>query len=363
MFGELRRGLAEVTVNMGCEGGAIEPRTACSTEDPLRARTVTIAIPVYKRLGLLCNALKCVRDQDYPHIDLLVSDNGGNGETLRTLVESHYPGPYRLRANESPVSVVEHFNQLLGAARGEYFVLLCDDDEISPDFASELVARLEKHPEAAVAIARPETVDAAGAVRRYEGFWAPLLTGDQFLEAWALKRLRLMSTVTLMARTTVARARGGYLDLPRALYSDNVLLIRLALGGSIVLGQHCAFRWRIDDASTGFSASYHEVAGACRGFLRYLDTDPQVAAYARQHPVVWRKLHRLLRHQCGRWYFFRWKERYAGRLDTREWVRAAFAVPFSWSYYALVRQEIVCRAKARIRRWLGGRWRSLAAAP
>jgi hypothetical protein len=44
-------------------------------------------------------------------------------------------------------------------------------------------------------------------------------------------------------------------------------------------------------------------------------------------------------------------------------VRAALAVPFSWNYYALVRQELVSRAKARIRRWLGGRWRSLAAAP
>lgn len=332
-------------------------------EDQVLPRTVTIAIPVYKRLGLLPNALACVRRQHYRHIDLLVSDNGGNGETLRTIIESHYPGPYRLRANASPVSVVEHFNQLLEAARGEYFVLLCDDDEISPDFASELVVELEEHPEAAVALARPETVDAGGVVRRYEGDWPRLLAGDEFLEAWAVKRLRLMSTVTLMARTKVARARGGYLDLPRALYSDNVLLIRLVLGGSIVFGRSCTFTWRIDDASTGFSASYQEVAGACRGFLHYLETDPQIAAYARQHPIVWRKLHRLLRDQCSRWYFFRWKERYGARLDTGEWVRAAFAIPFMSSYSALLRQEFVGRAKARIRRQLGGIRHSLRAAP
>ena len=38
----------------------------------------------------------------------------------------------------------EHFNQLVQEATGEYFVLLCDDDQISANFVTELVAVLER---------------------------------------------------------------------------------------------------------------------------------------------------------------------------------------------------------------------------
>lgn len=43
------------------------------------SKLVTIGIPIYRRLEYLPQVLKIVEEQDYPSIELLVSDNGMNG--------------------------------------------------------------------------------------------------------------------------------------------------------------------------------------------------------------------------------------------------------------------------------------------
>lgn len=314
---------------------------------------VTIAMPIFKRLEYLPNALACVALQDYDNIELIISDNAGIGQPLRSLVAQHYPKPFTYRQTP-PVPISEHWNELIACASGEYFVLLCDDDEISTDFVSELVGLLQRHPSANAALARPETFDRSGVTRRYAGIWPELMGGHDFLCAWASKRLRLMSTVTLMARTAVIRAAGGYVHLPRALYSDNVLLLRLALTGDVVLGPRAIFRWRIDDASAGFSATWRDVAEASRLVLRFLETDAQVRAYAAAHSDQWPDLRAHLRRQCATWYFFRWK-RYRDRVPPAEWVRAAFALPYVRGYYPLVRDVFVAEVAARLRALTGRR--------
>ena len=55
-----------------------------------------------------------------------------------------------------------HFNQLVDAAAGTYFVLLCDDDLIGPGFISAMVGCLESDPEIGVAIPNVELMNEAG---------------------------------------------------------------------------------------------------------------------------------------------------------------------------------------------------------
>src|SRR6476660_5893489 len=129
-------------------------------------KLVTIGIPIYKRLEYLPNVLKVVEAQDYPEIDLLVSDNGMNGTKVNDLVKKYYSKPYRFRQNGATVSGSIHFTQLIENAQGEYCVILADDDEITPNFVSELVKSLEKHPEASAALGREDTIDEAGNIMR-----------------------------------------------------------------------------------------------------------------------------------------------------------------------------------------------------
>ena len=93
---------------------------------------VTIAVPLHKRMHFIPDVLRSVAAQDYPEIELLISDNGLNGPELREAVNQYYPKPFTFRRNDEIEEVMSrHFNQLVEAASGKYFVLLCDDDEIN----------------------------------------------------------------------------------------------------------------------------------------------------------------------------------------------------------------------------------------
>jgi glycosyltransferase involved in cell wall biosynthesis len=336
-------------------------------EMPASTATVTVAVPVHKRLTHLPAVLQVIAAQDYPHVQLLVSDNGTNGSLVLEAVRQHYHRPYTFRQNPATVPIVEHLNQLVAAATGDYFVLLCDDDEISPTFVSELVARIEGTPGAHVAMARPGVMDEGGNNRRtLEGYWPQQLPVNEFIRHWTTRSLRLASTVTHLARTDSIRACGGYADLPRGLYSDNLLVLKLALlGGAIAFGQTCTFTWRIDDASAGYSATYQEVAGSCHGFLALLETDPVIAAHGASR-ADWPVLRRLLQRQCGTWYFGRWFDRYRHRLTRSEWLRAALALPNLPGYYRQIGGGLLAAAKEDVKQRvplllaLKRRWRNVS---
>ena len=90
------------------------------------------------RLSPKC-PLRMVAAQDYPSIELLISANGENGTKVREIIEANYRGAYRFRENPSTVNMAVHLNQIIHEASGDYFHLLNDDDEMSPNFISELV--------------------------------------------------------------------------------------------------------------------------------------------------------------------------------------------------------------------------------
>ena len=53
-------------------------------------KLVTVGIPIYKRLEYLPSVLKIVGWQDYPNVELIVSDNGMNGPAVREIVDRYY---------------------------------------------------------------------------------------------------------------------------------------------------------------------------------------------------------------------------------------------------------------------------------
>ena len=130
-------------------------------------KLVSIGVPIYKRLEYLPSVLRMVGSQDYPAIELIVSDNGENGTKVQEIIQAEgYARPYRFRQNRSTVNMIPHYNQIIAEATGEYFVTLNDDDEISSNFVTELVHQLEQHPEATLAFARQEIINTAGEVIR-----------------------------------------------------------------------------------------------------------------------------------------------------------------------------------------------------
>jgi glycosyltransferase involved in cell wall biosynthesis len=297
--------------------------------------------------------LRSVLAQEYDNIELVISDSGRNGESLAEIVRAHYPRPFTIHEHPAYVCLPSNFNTLLGLATGEFFVALCDDDELTPRFVPELVSLLEAHPTAALGIPRHEQMDSEGRV-----FWRSterrpeLMPGEEFLRRWCRSELDLRSsTVTAMIRTENFRSAGGYADFPMGMHMDDAVWVRLSLGRDVVLAQEGAFVWRVDQGSAGHGVPHYLVVDAVRLYHRWLDTDPFVQDYARENPGEWRKLRQGLRSQSTKFYFYSWLGLYRDRMRTAEWLRAGFALPFvGFYYYHLAKQLLLREPKAAARR-------------
>ena len=106
------------------------------------APLVTIAIPTYNRAATyLPGVIEAALDQTWSNIEVLVGDNASTDDT--PAVVARYSDP-RLVHVRHPVNLGANgnFNRLLELARGEWFLLLHDDDLLDPDFVSKCMAAL-----------------------------------------------------------------------------------------------------------------------------------------------------------------------------------------------------------------------------
>jgi glycosyltransferase involved in cell wall biosynthesis len=315
-------------------------------------RLVTIGVPIYKRLEYLPQVLKIIEAQDYPAVQLLLSDNGLHGTKVRELAEAHYRRPYRFRQNAAIATASSHFNQLIEEANGEYFMLLCDDDEISENYVSELVSRLEAYPQASVAVARQELIDSDGKILRKTREPLPeILLGPDFVRSiWQEYEFGFECFATVLARTAEMRDCGGYPEFTRGNGNDNALLISLCLNSHVVFSSKCVFRWRIDETSHGWSVPIRDLAASTREFLHYLESAPAIRRYEAAHPQQWKPLKNCLVEMVWKTYLGRWQGLYRKRLSRMEWARAAFSLPYIPAYYSQVASVFKDAAKGGLKR-------------
>jgi glycosyltransferase involved in cell wall biosynthesis len=318
-------------------------------------KLVSVVLPIWKRLEYLPHVLKIIEAQDYPSIELVVSDNGENGTKVHDAVKAHYSRPFRFRQNAKTVSVGTHFNQILEVVSGEYFALICDDDEISSNYISALVQRLEEHPEASIAFARQEIMNEDGVViRRSNEFPAQVLTGIEFIRGlWQTFAFGFEAIGTFVARTAKIRERGGYPDFAHGNGIDNALVIKLCLDSKVVLNPKCIWRWRVHESGYGWAVSPKGLADALIEYMRFLDNDPVINKLAAGRAAEWRKLKGALASNEWRTYFWRWRDIYKDRLSGFKWVKAAFAMPFIPSYYRNVASVFREEAKLKAKKFFG----------
>ena len=317
---------------------------------------VTIAIPVYKRLQYLAGAVRAVAAQDYPNIELIVSDNGLNDRAVPPIVDAHYPRPWRFRQNTSIETQVVHWNHILSEASGKYFLLLADDDEITGNYVSELTPLLEANERASVAIAAQEVLTETGAfVRRTRSPIPERLSGAEFLRAaFYTMEYGFAGFMTTFMRTAEAQRCGGYPDFFMATHSDDTLLFKLCLDRDVVLNDRCALLRKIYETSYGLSMSIEQIAQASVQLLAFLRSDLQLREFARAHPRTWKEVRGYLVRNKWMNHHHRWRYMYRKRMTRLQWVRAGFTLPFIPGYYAMVLSTLLeagsrsARSRARL---------------
>ena len=109
-------------------------------------RLVSVIIPNWNGLVHLPTCLDSLRAQTWPHVEVIVADNGST-DGSQELISREYPGVKVLSLGENK-GFTGGCNAGMREARGRYLALLNNDVETDPRCVEEIVAAFERHPEA-----------------------------------------------------------------------------------------------------------------------------------------------------------------------------------------------------------------------
>ncbi|MBA3295368.1 MAG: glycosyltransferase family 2 protein [Acidobacteria bacterium] len=200
---------------------------------PSSTPLVSVGVPVYNGAQFLPRALDALLAQDWPSLEILVSDNGST-DASAGIAESYAARDPRVRLMRSPVNagMEANFARVLQSARGRYFMWAACDDWWGPQFVRRLVAALEQTPAAVVAMSAVERVDESGAlvdVVRHGGAADP-----SRMSAWRLTmqlaggRPYHLFVYGLYRRDFLERAFTGF---ARVVAADRLFICRVAMAG------------------------------------------------------------------------------------------------------------------------------------
>jgi len=115
---------------------------------------VSVLIFNYNYGRYLRECFESVLAQTYDNIEINFSDNASTDESWEIALEyqHRYPEVFFVARNRENFGSEANIMNCLANARGKYFVDLCSDDAILPEFVRRTVEPLEQHADAAFAI-------------------------------------------------------------------------------------------------------------------------------------------------------------------------------------------------------------------
>ncbi len=218
---------------------------------------ITFAIPYYRGLGWLREAIESVRAQRETAWHCLILDDGaepdgGAGELVRALADPRF----RYLANPATLGMVANWNQGIDAVKTDLVTLLHADDRLTQDYADVVLALAAAHPRAVAVCCGARIIDAAGRKRfsladAFKRLLVPRgepwrLRGERGLHA--LLRGDFVMCPTLCWRRSRLGARrfeAGWRQV-----QDLELLTRLLLEGEEIVGtRRVGYEYRRHDES------------------------------------------------------------------------------------------------------------------
>ena len=104
---------------------------------------ITIAIPTFNRARVLGHAIESALKQTHIAIEVIVCDNASTDDTEALLNRFNDPRLRVVRQTQN-VGLLGNWNACLALVRGEYFLMLSDDDRLVPTAVSDLLASMRK---------------------------------------------------------------------------------------------------------------------------------------------------------------------------------------------------------------------------
>jgi glycosyltransferase involved in cell wall biosynthesis len=163
---------------------------------------VSVIIPCFRQAQYLGDAIESVLAQTYPHVEIVVVDDGSPDNTAE--VAARYPGVRCIRPSNGGVSAARNLG--IQSSTGSFLIFLDADDWLLPRAVEDGLACLARHPEAAFVSGRFRFVAADGATlygRQGHGV-------EHHHYAEMLRRNYVAALCTVMFRRSVFETVSGF---------------------------------------------------------------------------------------------------------------------------------------------------------
>lgn len=181
----------------------------------------TIGIPAFKSL-FLRECIDSIIAQTYRNFELIIV-NDKSPENIDLIVNDyqderiHY---YKNEKNTGAEHVVDNWNKCLSYAKGEYFILMGDDDKMETNYLEEFNRLINQHPNLGVYHCRVKVINENSdflqlteARPEFESVYSMI---------WYRMNGRLQYISDFVYRTDILKNNGGFYKLPLAWASDDI---------------------------------------------------------------------------------------------------------------------------------------------
>jgi len=258
---------------------------------------VTIAIPTYNRAnGYLRQAIDCSVKQTYRNIEIIISDNCSTDNT-EEVVKSFNDPRIRYFRQDKNIGMYNNENFCVQQAKGDFFLLLCDDDLIDHDLVDVCLRAANYDTNVGVILTGTRVINGDGEVLGEDTNKAGGLSTADFFLAWFEHKVPLYLCSTLYNTKRLQEIDG--FRSKKALYEDNVALVQLAakFGRVDVRDVKAGFRRHSDNIGTAA-----KISDWCEDSLYLLDVMcnvvPEKEAIVREKGML--SLCRQNYGRCGR---------------------------------------------------------------
>lgn len=122
---------------------------------------VSVIIPTYNRAHYICESIDSALAQTFKDYEIIVVDDGSTDNTREVLKKYGDKIQYIYQANMGPPAAM---NTGVRKAKGEYYLILGDDDALMPGMVERQVEVLDKNPDVAFVCSGIHFVDTNGEI-------------------------------------------------------------------------------------------------------------------------------------------------------------------------------------------------------
>ena len=204
---------------------------------------ISIVIPVWKTL-YLARTIESVLGQTFSDFELIVVE-GRRLPEFDHIMSAYQDSRIQVHRHD-PMPIVDNWNQCMGYAKGQFSILLCDDDMFAPEHLEELVNLSLKYPKVDVFHSRIKFVDDEGGLVDVSPMCGEYETaGDFIYQKICYSRSQFVSD--FMYRTSKFREIGGFIDRPMAWYTDVDTSFAMARPNGVAYSNKPTFLYRSSD--------------------------------------------------------------------------------------------------------------------